>query len=245
MDFGLADGDGHFDAEVFAPHRLQRFEDRDLRRRPGGEFEAWEIFAGGETRLGEQTLGRFWIEARCPDRRLERKGRIDRYRTKVLRRRLSAAGDAFDDFLAVDREGERAPDAGVVEGWALRVEGKVAGFGEGRAVNFGGAVALVGFDFGERDGHRDVDLPGAVGAFLGVAAVEAYELDLIEMYGGGRAIAGVFLNDDALLLAPFDEREGTVADEVTGLRPGAAVLADGAGVDREPRAAGDVVGETW
>ena len=246
MDFGLADGDGHFDAEVFAPHRLQRFEHGDLRRGPRGELEAGEVFSARETGLGQEARGERGIEARLPRRRFTCHERgIGGHGRKILRRRLSTASDAFDDFFPVDRERERAADAGVVEGWALRVEGKVAGFGEGRAVEFSGAVALVGFNFGERDGHRDVDLPGAVGAFLGVAAVEADELDLVEMHGGGCAIAGVFLNDDALLLAPFGEGEGTVADEVTGLRPSAAVLGDGAGIDREPRAAGDVVGETW
>lgn len=131
----------------------------------------------------------------------------------------------------------------IVEWRALRVEGEVADFGQGRTTDFGRAFPLVGFDLREGHGHRDIDLSGPVGAFLRVAAVEAEKLERIDRHMRGVAVKRALFYDDALLRAPFGERKRTVADVVGGLGPLAAVARHGARMNRNPGAACCVVQE--
>ena len=137
-------------------------------------------------------------------------------RGEIVGGQLAGERNFFHEGLAVDREGEGAAHADVVEGFSLHVEAVEINPVVGIDADGVGLFALVNGEFGERDFVGDVELAGAEHPLLGVGEFDGEEMDLVDFYGGAVPVGGRAGGDDFLVGAPLFEEVGAVADEVFG-----------------------------
>ena len=190
----------HIEAEFAVPHLLDGLGDEAENLGVVVEnLDGREAGGPGVTGVGEELARRGRVVGLAGGRHVA----FEQRRNKG-RRRLPAAGeDLARDGVAIDAEREGAAHARVGERRTADVEAEEKSLELVVDAERGIFFPLQREHFRQRQRPGDVELAGAVGAFLRVDAVHGVEMDRIEPHAVAVVIGGGFFDDHALLRGPF------------------------------------------
>lgn len=224
-DFLLLLFEADLDAEVLCPHGLEFDGEAALDRDGDVEvFDKGEASAAREAGIGEELASTGYIQIEAGRGLVILPGTGWREAAGGC---LAELGDVFDDAALVHREGEGLADAWIGEGRACGIHADEPGAEEGARVEPGPFLELI------REGgrhhafiHEEVTLAGEEEIEGGVGVLDRLDLDGGHFDIGGIPVSGVFAKADVVVDSPVIEQVGSIADEVGGLDPGAAVALD-------------------